>query len=88
MKKMFLMFALVMGATYTNAQDVVDRCITELEPLIVKAKSVWVDGNSTYGITSERAERYAIYCLEACAVVDKYIDRIGDVNEQLDLLWV
>ena len=41
MKKMFLMFALVMGATYTNAQDVVDRCITELEPLIVKAKSVW-----------------------------------------------
>lgn len=84
---MFLMFALVMGATYTNAQDVVDRCITELEPLIVKAKSVWVDGNSTYGITSERAERYAIYCLEACAVVDKYIDRIGDVNEQLDLLW-
>ena len=87
MKKMFLMFALVMGATYTNAQDVVDRCITELEPLIVKAKSVWVNGNSTYGITSERAERYAIYCLEACAVIDKYIDRIGDVNEQLDLLW-
>ena len=34
MKKMFLILALVMGATYTNAQDVVDRCLSELEPLV------------------------------------------------------
>ena len=46
MKKMFLILALVMGATYTNAQDVVDRCLSELEPLVAKAKSVWHDGNA------------------------------------------
>lgn len=73
MKKIFLMLALVMEATYTNAQDVVNRCLSELEPLVAKAKSVWHDGNTYYGTNSERAERYAIYCLEACAVVDKYI---------------
>mgnify|MGYP003377052304 CR=1 FL=1 len=49
MKKMFLILALVMGATYTNAQDVVDRCLSELEPLVAKAKSVWHDGNAYYG---------------------------------------
>lgn len=81
------MLALVMEATYTNAQDVVNRCLSELEPLVAKAKSVWHDGNTYYGTNSERAERYAIYCLEACAVVDKYINLIDDVNEQLDLLW-
>ena len=87
MKKIFLMLALVMEAIYTNAQDVVNRCLSELEPLVAKAKSVWHDGNTYYGTNSERAERYAIYCLEACAVVDKYINLIDDVNEQLDLLW-
>lgn len=87
MKKIFLMLALVMEATYTNAQDVVNRCLSELEPLVAKAKSVWHDGDTYYGTNSERAERYAIYCLEACAVVDKYINLIDDVNEQLDLLW-
>lgn len=81
------MLTIVMGATCVNAQDVVDRCLTELEPLIAKAKAVWDDGNSHYGLSAERAERYVIYSLEACAVVDKYIDSIDDINEQLDLLW-
>lgn len=38
MKRMLLMLTIVMGATCVNAQDVVDRCLTELEPLIAKAK--------------------------------------------------
>lgn len=87
MKRLFLTFVLLIGAIHLSAQDVVDRCFSELEPLMTKARAVWHDGNSYYGITSERAERYTIYCLEACAVIDKYVDHINDVNEQLDLLW-
>ena len=88
MKKILAILALLAGIMSANAQqNEVDRCLSELEPIIAKAKAVWHDGNTSLGLTSERAERYAIYCLEACAVIDKYIDHINDVNEQLDLLW-
>lgn len=88
MKKIFSVFALFAGIICANAQDDIEkRCLSELSPIIAKAKAVWHEGNTYYGIGPERSKQYATYCLEACAICDKYINLITDENTQIDLLW-
>ena len=87
MKKIFFLIMLILEMATVKGQDIVDKFLLEFKPIAERAEKVYIDGNSYYGQTSERAERYAIYCLEACSVIDKYVDRIDDINEQLDMLW-
>lgn len=87
MKKLFFVFILLAGIMRVNAQGVIERCQAELEPIIAQANAVWHEGNTHYGISRERSELYATYCLKACNVCDKYLNLITNENDQIDLMW-
>ena len=88
MKKIALFLGIVLFYIISYAQSsVIDKCLDELEPILKNANKVWVDGNTHYGMTAERAERYAFYCMSACDVIDKYINQIYDIDEKIDMLW-
>lgn len=60
MKKVFSVLALFAGIICANAQeDIEKRCLSELGPIIAKAKAVWHEGNTYYGIGPERSKQYA-----------------------------
>lgn len=63
------------------------KCIQEIQPIMDNANKVWGDSNSIYGMTAERAERYAFYCISACDVIDKYSNQLHDIDEKIGLLW-
>lgn len=89
MKKMFLMLALVMGATYANAQAVTEQeFVREMEELFNKRDALWKGDNwVSGGFNDANAKLYIQYSMEACALIDQYINQLTDGNEQIDLLW-
>lgn len=90
MKKMFLMLALVMGATCTNAQTLTEQeFVRKMEELSNKRDALWKGDNwISGGFDDANAKLYIQYSIEACALMDKYINQLADGNEQIDLLWM
>lgn len=87
MKKLIFVFIFFVGIMSVKAQDVIERCQAELDPIIAKANAVWQEGNTHYGISRERSELYASYCLKACNICDKYLSLITNEEDQIDLMW-
>lgn len=90
MKKIFLTFALAIGATYANSQAITEQdFVREMELLYNKRTALWkTDGSIHGGFNDNGAKLYIQYSIKACALIDQYINQLADGNEQIDILWM
>lgn len=85
MKKLLLFLVVGMIAVTTHAQinagisPEAAQCLNELKPIIEKAKAEKENGNII---------QYVGGVFKACAVIDKHLNSINNIDEKLDLMWM
>lgn len=88
MKKFLIILLLAIYSISAKAQDIYDQCTNEVESILKDADRIWYNNGTLYGYTQERQAKYANYCIEACEVVDKYLQKVTNSSDKMELLWM
>lgn len=88
MKKFLIILLLAIYSISAKAQDIYDKCMNEIQPILKDADTVWIGDNYINGYTQERQARYCRFYIQASNIVEKYVQNATNIDDKADLLWL